>query len=279
MIRIRRMTAADIPLGMRLKTEAGWNQTEADWRRFLALEPKGCFVAEYNDEPVGTTTTCIFGKVAWIAMVLVDERVRGRGIGKALMEHALAFLDGEGVGSIRLDATPLGQPLYEKLGFRSQFELSRFVGVLPTQGLVVAGVRFAQPEEWIDLFRLDGDVTRTDRVKLLKQLFTVTPNEVWLAESGDSVSGYFTVRQGSQALQVGPCIGDDRTGSLLLRHARTVYEGRRAYVDVPCMNHGARNIVVSWGLTEQRRLSRMCRGPDVCEDVTRLWTSSGPEKG
>src|SRR5262249_21010481 len=139
MIRIRRMTAADIPLGMRLKEQAGWNQTEADWRRFLTLEHKGCFVAEYKGEPVGTTTTCIFGKVAWIAMVLVDERVRGRGIGKALMEHALAYLDSTGVPSIRLDATPLGRPLYEKLGFRAQYELVRFVGELPAHGRV-AGV-------------------------------------------------------------------------------------------------------------------------------------------
>src|SRR5438105_11990396 len=131
MIRIRRMTAADVPLGMRLKEQAGWNQTEADWQRCLDLQPDGCFVAEWNDTPVGTTTTCVFGNVAWIAMVLVDANHRGKGIGKALMNHALEYLDSAGVASIRLDATPLGQPLYEKLGFRVQFPLARFEGVLP----------------------------------------------------------------------------------------------------------------------------------------------------
>ena len=38
-VSIRTMRAADIPLGMRLKQLAGWNQTEADWRRNLALQP------------------------------------------------------------------------------------------------------------------------------------------------------------------------------------------------------------------------------------------------
>jgi len=33
------------------------------------------------------------------------------------MECALAFLDNQSVTSVRLDATPLGQPLYEQLGF------------------------------------------------------------------------------------------------------------------------------------------------------------------
>jgi GNAT superfamily N-acetyltransferase len=304
MIHIRRMTAADIPLGMRLKEQAGWNQTEADWRRFLALEPTGCFAAEYKDEPVGTTTACIFGKVAWIAMVLVDERVRGRGIGKALMEHALAYLDAAGVRSVRLDATALGQPLYEKLGFRAQFELSRFVGVLPAQGAPVSGLRTAQPEEWIEIFRLDSEVTGAERANLLRRLFTEMPNDVWIAcrslttsatepappcsrsretseqtLSAHFIDGYLTVRHGSQALQMGPCIGDSVAASLLLCHARNVYEGQRIYLDMPCANDEARHMAVSWGLTAQRRLLRMCRGPDVCEDVSRLWASSGPEKG
>ena len=48
MIRIRTMTVRDIPLGLRLARQAGWNQTEADWRRFLDLEPEGCFVGELD---------------------------------------------------------------------------------------------------------------------------------------------------------------------------------------------------------------------------------------
>ena len=75
MIRVRGMTVDDVPLGMRLKGQAGWNQIEADWRRFLALEPDGCFVAELDGKPVATTTTCVFDSVAWIAMVLVDGKI------------------------------------------------------------------------------------------------------------------------------------------------------------------------------------------------------------
>ena len=51
-----------------------------DWRRFLALQPDGCFVAECDGRPAGTTVACIFGQVGWIAMVLVDASFRGRGI-------------------------------------------------------------------------------------------------------------------------------------------------------------------------------------------------------
>ena len=41
MIRIRVLTHDDIPFAMKLKDQAGWNQTEADWRRFLDMEQGG----------------------------------------------------------------------------------------------------------------------------------------------------------------------------------------------------------------------------------------------
>jgi hypothetical protein len=33
------LTEADVDAAVALSTEAGWNQTEADWRRLLALAP------------------------------------------------------------------------------------------------------------------------------------------------------------------------------------------------------------------------------------------------
>ena len=112
MIRIRPLHADDLPLGLHLTRQAGWNQTVADWRRLLELEPDGGFVAVVEDRPVGTLVCARYGAIAWMAMMLVDEAWRGRGIGRALMTHALAELESRGVGTARLDATPMGRPLY-----------------------------------------------------------------------------------------------------------------------------------------------------------------------
>ena len=93
MIAVRRLTLADLPLVLRLRAQAGWNQTEADLRRFFDLSGEGSFIAEWDGQPAGTVCTFVFGSTAWIAMMLVEEALRGRGIGKALMQRALAFLD------------------------------------------------------------------------------------------------------------------------------------------------------------------------------------------
>src|SRR5207244_5594839 len=113
--------------GMRLKDLAGWNQTEADWERFLDACPDGCFVAETAGRVVGTSTTIVYeGRFAWIGMVLVDPEFRRRGIGAALLDRALEHLDSARVPAAKLDATPEGRPAYEPRGFVAELEIERW---------------------------------------------------------------------------------------------------------------------------------------------------------
>ena len=42
-VQLRLMTVDDIPEAMRLKDLAGWNQTAADWERFLSRGPGRMF--------------------------------------------------------------------------------------------------------------------------------------------------------------------------------------------------------------------------------------------
>jgi GNAT superfamily N-acetyltransferase len=278
MLAIRLMNAADIQLGMCLKDEAGWNQTAADWRRALELEPLGCFVAELDSNPVGTVTTCIFGPVAWVAMVLVRASMRGQGIGRALMTYALQHLDNQGVESVRLDATPLGKPLYEKLGFRAEYELIRHAGTLPSRGRV-PGVENAQPADWEQLLELDRMITATDRRKLLVRLFTEGEGAVRMVQEAGNAAGYLIARRGTQALLIGPCLASTDAGPRLFKDACHRYAGPAVYVDIPIPNRHALELAQSWGLLAQRRLVRMGRGRPLHERLEEIWASSGPEKG
>ena len=72
-VHIRVLGPADVSFADSLRELAGWNQTLADWHRFLAMEPAGCFLAEWEEKPAGTATTLCYGTdVAWIWMVLVQ---------------------------------------------------------------------------------------------------------------------------------------------------------------------------------------------------------------
>jgi predicted N-acetyltransferase YhbS len=278
MIHVRPMTLADLPLGLRLTQQAGWNTLEADWRRFLELEPGGAFVAEVGGAAAGTAATMLFGPIAWVALVLVDASLRRRGIGTALMEHALAHLDRLGVPTVRLDATPLGQPVYENLGFTTEHVLTRYEGTAPhTES--PAAVEPVRPEHVEALLRLDREATGTDRRKVILRLLAERPEAARVALDGGEVVGYATARPGARALYVGPCIVRADAGPLLFADAWARYAGRLIYMDVPERNVAARAVVEAAGLTAQRPLTRMCRGPRVAERVELLWASAGPEKG
>ena len=278
-ILIRLLTARDIGFGMWLKEQAGWNQTEADWHRCLALEPDGCFVAELDRTPVGTTTTCVFGSVAWVAMVLVEASVRGRGIGRALMEAALAYLKGRAVRTIRLDATPLGKPLYESLGFVSQFTLTRYAGVLPDPQRPVAGVEPVQRDQVAELVAVDRAVTGTDRHKLLFRLYEERPDSFRMVRSHGRLTGFLSARPHAHALQVGPCVGTAEAAALLFADHQDRYAGERVVMDIPIDNPVATGLAERLGLAPTRQLLRMGWGEPVVEQIERLWISYGPEKG
>jgi GNAT superfamily N-acetyltransferase len=278
MIHIRLMTASDLPLGLRLSCQAGWNQVEADWQRFLDVQPDGCFVAEWDGTAVGTTVTTIFGPVAWVAMVLVEESNRGRGIGKALLNYALGFLDRRHVATVRLDATPQGRPLYERLGFVAQFQLARHEGALPPTG-DGNGLKPASTDEWPALVALDQSVTHTDRSRILLHLFAEQPENVRAVRSDGRLAGFLTARPGRRAIQIGPCIAARDAGAVLFADACDRYAGRHVFLDIPVSNTAATRLAESQGLTVQRHLTRMCLGTPLVERVEWLWAGSGPEKG
>jgi GNAT superfamily N-acetyltransferase len=278
LIHIRVMTEADIPLGMRLKEENGWNQTEADWHRYLDLQPDGCFVAMLDDEPVGTTTTCVFGAVAWVAMVLVDANCRRRGVGRELMCHALEFLDRQGVACVRLQATLLGQPLYEKLGFVPDYLLHRYEGVLPSAEEQAEVVPLRE-EDTEGVLLLDREVTCSDRRKLLLRLLNEFPDSVRVARGVANVNGFIATRPGARALQIGPCLATTAAGHRLLQHVQHQHGGTHAFIDIPEANEPAIDWAEDIGFIPQRPLLRMRRGPAVGERISALWASSGPEMG
>ena len=282
------MTVADVPLGLRLARQAGWNQMESDWRRFLAMQPDGCFVGELDGAAVATTATFIFGPVAWIAMVLVEVESRRKGVATTLLKHAIDFLDKQGVKTIRLDATAAGQPVYEKLGFAPEYALTRYMGTAPISdcGFRIAdSIPDANPQSAIinpqlkQIVAFDHRMTGTPREKMLLRLFEEFPEITRVVRRDGQLEGYITGRRGANATLIGPCIATAYAGPVLLRHALGCCAGLPVFLDIPRDNAPAIEIAEKSGLSVQRHFMRMCRGERIKDHVEAIWASSGPEKG
>ena len=143
-IGLRRMIEADVPAADELVAIGRWNQTSADWRRLLGLEPEGCFVAMEHGRLVGTVTTITHGRtLGWIGMMLVHPNHRRQGTATRLMRQAIAYLESRPVKCIKLDATPAGRLVYERLGFSAEGTITRHRRTLESEPALPRPASFA----------------------------------------------------------------------------------------------------------------------------------------
>ena len=184
---LRQLTRGDIAQAARLSSAAGWNQTSEDWARLLRLAPQGCFGIEEDGRVAATATALCYGTdLAWVGMVLTAPEYRRRGFARTLMLHALQYLDAQDVPCVKLDATDLGRPLYEQLGFVAECPIERWFRT----GRMQESIKPASAAEEID-FALDRQAFGVNRVFLRRELAGI--------ESAGSVDSFAMARAGSEA--------------------------------------------------------------------------------
>lgn len=283
-IEIRLLGQSDIPAAMQLKELARWNQTETDWHRLLQLEPSGCFGAFRDGSLVGTTTTTTYDReLAWIGMVLVSPENRRRGIATQLIKTALEYLSGK-VRTVKLDATPEGQTVYEGLGFEVESLIERYVGVASLHEVdssnVVSDTKldFEISREMVELDRF---VFGADRSRLIKILIDNACAAPVLQRAADGrLSGYGLARRGTSADYVGPVIvTETETAAPLLDRLLGQLPDQQIYVDLNSSFKTGERLLTDRGFTKQRNLIRMSRGTKSTPTSPFVFAIAGPEIG
>ncbi len=277
------MRRSDVPWADSLRALAGWNQNRADWRRLLRLEPDGCFVAEWADAPAGTATTLVYGiGLAWIGMVLVHPDLRRRGVGTALLEHSLAHLERRGVRCVKLDATPAGRPVYERLGFKPEAALTRWEAA--ASGPPRPARHPARTWDAGAVGRVAGLDLRAlgvARLGVLRALARASTSALLIESPSGRVTGFGLARPGARANYLGPVVATSGIAAhTLLDGLLAACERRRVFCDLRDDDAAA----VAWarrrGFVRQREFTRMYRGENLRPANPRLViASAGPEIG
>ena len=281
------MAGTDVPFADRVRDSAGWNQSLQDWQRLLRHDPRGCFVAEWNGRPAGTATTTIYSKdLAWIGMVLVDPVMRRRGVGTALLVHCIEHLRRSGVGCIKLDATPLGRQVYDRLGFVAEWSLSRWeaaeLAAFPARR-GTSGAPNPRPLDSGDIgsvAALDAAAFGVARNRMLSMLVAQSATRVLTDEAGRTF-GYGMLRPGQRAHYLGPMAAEDESSGIALADDLLGgVQGQSMYWDIPEANQAAIGVARRYGMQRQRSLTRMYLGENTRPGrPAALWAIAGPEIG
>jgi GNAT superfamily N-acetyltransferase len=276
-IQLRNLTEADIPFAMRLKTAAGWNQTEADWRRFLELEPSGTFLAEFEGQPAATVTALNYEqKFGWIGMMLVAPERRRLGIASALLQHSVAYLTQRGVETAKLDATPAGKTVYDQFGFHDEYLLERRLRPASTVPPKVAGCARIVPRDLDRVAEFDATCFGADRRRLLATLLRDAPDLCFQTDGG-----FVMGRRGMTATQIGPWVAENESvAERLLCAVLDAIGNAPVILDVPMCNRRADFLSTKFGFQKQRELIRQHRGPNSHPgDPSQVFGIAGPELG
>jgi GNAT superfamily N-acetyltransferase len=284
-IEVRTLQPADLPEALRLEASEGWNQTEADWRRIRKLCPQGCLAALDRGTLVGTVTAVTYGRdLAWIGMMLVRQEDRGRGIGKRLMAASLDYCDKAGIQTIKLDATPAGRPLYERLGFTPEATIERWQGVADRATPKTPELLGLSNAVRQSLYTIDRQVFGSERRELLDHLIADACCEPVVAGSSApplTVAGYALARRGRRACYAGPIVAFDRPVAIaLLDVLLSRLNGQTVYFDLLAASDEDNKAAQDRGFVQQRSLTRMYRGRPISAGTSKsIFAIAGPELG
>jgi GNAT superfamily N-acetyltransferase len=237
---IQPLTSADLPGCLALARDRGWLPEERKWRLLFDLAVV-YGVRDPAGELAGVAVLTRYGtEFAVIGMMLVATRYGGRGLGRALMNRALAEV---GDAIVFLHATPVGRPLYEKLGFvpagASHTYLGGFRSAAPAAPAASAaaasataapaasataapataapapaaaaaaegGSRPAGPGDLMAIRRLDARANGTDRALLVRRLPGFT-EQLRVTERPGGITGYAGAHRGVAYTCIGPVIAE-----------------------------------------------------------------------
>ncbi|MET1416614.1 GNAT family N-acetyltransferase [Roseibium sp. HPY-6] len=217
---------------VRLSKAASWPHRTEDWEMVLDLS-QGVVGIE-DGKVVATALATSFGPVATMNMIIVDETMRGRGLGRKVMATAMNTVEPV---EWRLVATSDGLPLYEKLGFEAYGEVVQCQGIVAQSDAVVEisddmddGLVWAVEAEAQDLAELDKDATGMARMPLL-EAFLRLGSVLTIKENGTIVA-WAALRSFGRGHVAGPVVARNREeAKQLLSPLLSLCDGKFLRVD------------------------------------------------
>lgn len=264
----RKFARRDIAGAHRLSLAAGWPHRVEDWE-FVQKLGRG-YVAEDGGELVGTVLCWAHDRRhASLGMVIVSPGHQGHGIGRRLMDLALADL---GERTVLLNATTQGRKLYESLGFRAIGEVEQHqaaVAQVPVVSLPRGErLRPVGASDATALAALATSASGFSRARTIGRLLAVA-DAIVLAR-GDESLGFACFRRFGHGHAIGPVVAPDAARArALVSHWVAMHPGRFVRIDVPGSG-GLGGWLDGLGLEKVDTVITMVRGaPPAARDSVR----------
>lgn len=201
----RPMTVTDLPAAHALSVQLKWPHRLEDWAMLQRVSDG--FVVMDGERLIGSAFTCPQGDYATIGLVIVSNDYQGQGIGRRLMEKALAACDSR---TPLLNATLAGAPLYASQGFVEFGRVQQHQGQALVPDLVALApgesCRALGAEDHTTLLALAKAASGLDRREVLRDL--QVEQAVGIERDGQ-LRGFALLRPFGRGRCIGPVVAEN----------------------------------------------------------------------
>ncbi len=257
---LRRLTSADAETCAMIANRVGWSHSTSNWHQFVHWGGNGALCLTVDGRIVTTAVALIYSeRLAWVGAVITDPDYQGRGLAKTIMAAVMDYTAKQHVQSVMLDASPLGFPIYEKLGFRSLYKMEVWTGnavsVLHTPAML------ATEADQADVIALDAHWMGLERRQVIQDIWQ--PGHVWVTRENGALTGYLMAQADHRGVHLGPWYHRTPEGANdLLLTALSTFSGQSVRMQIPEVNTAALSLVEHQGLSCSRFCTRMVYGTE-----------------
>jgi N-acetylglutamate synthase-like GNAT family acetyltransferase len=226
-----------------------WGDLRPRFQEFIA-SPR-CNPVKFciDGKMVAVGTTIRHEDTAWLACIIVHQDFRNQGLGKQMTGELMRSLDQNIFKTIYLDATEMGFPVYQNLGFQQEVEYSHFLkksSVQPQKQ--VHDIIAFQPEFHYDVLQLDELISGEKRSFILEKNMA----SAHLIHRNRDLLGFYMPQLGE-----GLIMAKDTKAGLELMALRAVEKSNAAF---PSANKSALDLMPALGFEFYRSSRRMFYG-------------------
>lgn len=266
---VRRMMPADLEIASMIVLAAYRRSHSHEaallLRRYLQLQPDGWYLALWSGEPVGLGGAIDFGSFATLGLMSVLPAMQKRGIGQALMEQLLSWLDARGCPTVFLNARERAVSLYERSGFVTLEETHRYLfSPRPAKSEKLPGISLLEKESLPAVAAFDAPAFGASRLRVLSDFLDRDSQRFFVSkDTAGSLTGLLV----AEAASVGPWHAvNGETADLLLQQALQLPYTGPFLVSLLANNVGARTLFTRYGGQHSDTLFHMYRGLPLQRD-------------
>ncbi|MED0962558.1 GNAT family N-acetyltransferase [Bacillus paramycoides] len=234
-IRVERLRREKIEDIAALSSYIGWDYNREEIETILNTGIVYGVVNE-KEELIASAAIILYGEtLASIGMVIVHPDYKGRGIGKAITDLCVKSVSTQ--TPIVLIATDEGEPLYEKLGFRTVSYVSKYICNSYNKNYKCVG-----NEEYIvnyeecdleEIIQIDEDAFGTNREEFLKCRIIQSEQCIVIKDIQQNVLGYGMSIQTPENKIMGPVVAKNDAMAMRIVHYLAREHNGKLRIDVP----------------------------------------------